>query len=230
MKYADMAKKPSINRTFKDTLYEHSAQIGKAVANGKRLELLDLLCQGERTVEDLAREMTTSVSGVSQHLRVLKAARLVESHKEGLFVFYRLADPAVGEFFRALRSLTVRRLADAREAIRQFLEDRDGMEKVSLEQLRARSARGDVVVLDVRPEAEFQAGHIPKALSIPLKHLAARLSEIPADREVVAYCRGPYCVLSLEAVILLRTKGFRARRLEEGLPEWKARGFRVVAG
>jgi rhodanese-related sulfurtransferase len=170
------------------------------------------------------------MSGVSQHLHVLKAARLVESRKEGLFVYYHLADPAVGEFFRVLRSLAVSRLADARETIRQFLEDRDGMEEVSLEQLYERTARGDVVVLDVRPEAEFNAGHVPAALSIPLKDLEARLGEIPADREVVAYCRGPYCVLSLEAVALLRRKGFHARRLEEGLPEWKARGFPVEIG
>ena len=225
-----MSNKRTFNREFKDTLYENFAQIGKAVSNGKRLELLDLLCQGERTVEDLAREMVTSVSGVSQHLHVLKAARLVGSRKDGLFVFYRLADEAVGQFFRALRSLAVDRLADARETIRQFLDDRDGMEKVSLEQLQERNARGEVVVLDVRPEAEFHAGHIPNALSIPFKNLPARLGEIPADREVVAYCRGPYCVLSLDAVTMLRKHGFRAHRLQEGLPEWKARGFRVVAG
>ena len=230
MEYANMTKKPTVNRTFKDTLYEHFARIGKAISSSKRLELLDLLCQSEHTVEDLAREMGTSISGVSQHLHVLKAARLGESRKEGLFVFYRLADDAVGQFFRTLRSLAVDRLADARETIRQFFEDRDGMEKVRLEELRERGARGDVVVLDVRPETEFRAGHIPDALSIPLKNLAARLGEIPADREVVAYCRGPYCVLSLDAVALLRKHGFRARRLEEGLPEWKARGFRVATG
>jgi len=210
---------------YKDLLYGQFAVIGKAVSSQKRLEILDLLCQSERSVEDLARETDASISSVSQHLQVLKAAKLVESRKEGLYVFYHIADETVGEFFRSLRSLAVSRFAELRETIRTALDDKDDLEQVSHQDLLARVRRKDVVVLDVRPEVEFQAGHIPEALSVPLNELESHLSVLPKDKEIVAYCRGPYCVLSLEAVGLLRKHGFQARRLEDGFPEWRAEGL-----
>jgi rhodanese-related sulfurtransferase/DNA-binding transcriptional ArsR family regulator len=212
-------------KEYKDLLYRQFAIVGKAVSSHKRLEVLDLLSQGERTVEELAKETDSSISSVSQHLQILKTARLVENRKQGLYVFYRLADEAVGEFWRTLRSLAVARLAELREAIRVNLEDKDELEQVSHEDLLERARRRDVVVLDVRPEVEFKAGHIPEALSIPLDELERRLSELPSDREVVAYCRGPYCLMALEAVGLLRSRGYRARRLEDGFPEWRAEGL-----
>ena len=210
---------------YKDLLYGQFAVIGKAVSSQKRLEILDLLCQGERSVEDLAKETDTSISSASQHLQVLKAAKLVESRKEGLYVFYHIADEAVAEFWRSLRSLAVSRSAELRETIRMALDDRDDFEQVSRQELLERARRKEVVVLDVRPEIEFRAGHIPDALSMPLSELENHLSQLPKDREIVAYCRGPYCVMSLEAVGLLRKHGFKARRLVDGFPEWRAGGL-----
>ncbi len=210
---------------YKNLLYGQFAVIGKAVSSQKRLEILDLLCQGERSVEDLARETDASISSISQHLQVLKAARLVESRKEGLYVFYHVTDETVAEFFRSLRSLAVSRSAELRETIRTTLDDKDDLEQVGHQELLDRVRRKDVVVLDVRPEVEFQAGHIPEALSVPLAELESQLSVLPKDREIVAYCRGPYCVLSLEAVGMLRKHGFKARRLEDGFPEWRAEGL-----
>jgi rhodanese-related sulfurtransferase/DNA-binding transcriptional ArsR family regulator len=210
---------------YKDLLYKQFAIVGKAVSSHKRLEMLDLLSQGERTVDQLAKETDSSISSVSQHLQILKTARLVENRKEGLYVFYRLADEAVGEFWRSLRSLAVDRLAEVREAIRVNLDDKDELEQVSHQDLLERARRRDVVVLDVRPKVEFDAGHIPEALSIPLDELESRLGEIPNDREVVAYCRGPYCVMALAAVDTLRKRGYRARRMEDGFPEWRAEGL-----
>lgn len=215
---------------FKKAIYEQLARIGKAVASPPRLELLDLLCQGPRTVEALARESHLGLANASQHLKVLRQARLVEAEKNGLFVTYRLADPLVCDFFRSLRRLAASRLAEVDSIVRQFMNRRELLEPVEKEALLARVRRGEVIVLDVRPPEEYRAAHIPGALSIPLKKLKSQLSKLPRDQQFVAYCRGPYCVLAMEAVKLLRAKGFQALRLEDGIPEWRAAGLPVAAG
>lgn len=216
------------NRIFKDAIYEQFARIGKAVSSPKRLELLDLLCQAERSVEVLAKEAGLTVANASQHLQVLRAARLVDAEKEGLFVTYRLADQAVGEFFRAMRVLAESSLAEVEQIKRRFLKGREGMEPVDRDALLKRAREGAVAVLDVRPVEEYRAGHIPGAISIPLKELECHLFELPRDQEIVAYCRGPYCVLAVQAVEMLRAKGFNAVRLEEGIQDWRAMGFSVA--
>ncbi len=214
-------------RRFKTSIYEQFARIGKAIANPSRLELLDLLCQGPRTVEILASEAGLGLANTSQHLKALREARLVEAEKSGLFVTYRLADERVCEFFRGLRSLAESRLAEIGDITRRFMETRKDFEPVDREQLLAKVRDGAVTVLDVRPPEEYRAGHLPGALSVPLKDLEQRLSELPSDREIVAYCRGPYCVLSIEAVEILRSHGFAAYRLKEGVSDLHARGFPV---
>lgn len=216
--------------SLKKSVYEQLARIGKAVASPPRLELLDLLCQGPRTVEVLAREAALSVANTSQHLRILHAARLVEARKEGLFVTYRLADQQVCGFYRTLRALAESRLAEIETIVRQFNNGREWMEPVKKQALLERVRRAEVIVLDVRPPEEYRAGHIPGAVSIPLKELKAQLSKLPRGREIVAYCRGPYCVLAVEAVKLLRARGFRAVRMEQGVPEWRAEGLPVAVG
>jgi rhodanese-related sulfurtransferase len=218
----------SPGRAYKDSAYEQLARIGKAVASPRRLELLDLLAQGPRTVEVLAREAGLGVANTSQHLGALRAAELVTAERQGLFVTYRLASDDVADFFRALRQLAESRLAEIDRLTRDFLEARGVLEAADRETLLDRVRRGEVTVLDVRPSEEYSAGHIPGALSVPLADLAQRLAELPRDREVVAYCRGPYCVLAVEAVRLLREHGFRAFRLEDGVPDWRARGFDVI--
>ena len=215
------------NRAFKDAIYEQFARIGKAVASPKRLELLDLLCQGEKTVETLTQETGLSLANASQHLQVLRAARLVETEKEGLFVKYRLADDMVCQFFRSMRLLAENRLAEVELINRRFLEGKGGMEPVDRDDLLKRVRAGAVTVLDVRPAAEFNAGHVAGAISLPLSQLKKRLTELPIDQEIVAYCRGPYCVLSIEAVEMLRAKGFRAVRIEEGIQDFRAMGFPI---
>lgn len=215
------------HRRFKDAVYEQIARVGKAVSAPKRLELLDLLCQGPRTVEQLADQAGLSLANASQHLRVLRAARLVEAEKRGLYVEYRLADDEVGRFSHSLRSLAEARLVEIQHVARTYFERRGAMQPVAGDDLLRRVNDGEVTVLDVRPELEYRAGHIPGAISIPVAVLKARLRELPKNREVVAYCRGPYCVMALEAVELLRKKGFKAQRLEDGVIEWRARGFRI---
>lgn len=217
-------------RTFKNQLYEQFARLGKALAHGRRLELLDLLSQGERSVEELAREMAMSVASASQHLQVLRAARLVEVRREGLYAHYRLADERVFRLWQALRDLGEERLAEIDRVVQTFLQDRQTLEAINVQELRQRLQEGSVVVLDVRPEAEYRAGHIAGARSIPIAELQARLREIPRSREIVAYCRGPYCVFADEAVALLRAKGYRVRRFEQGLPDWRALGLPVEKG
>jgi rhodanese-related sulfurtransferase len=218
------------NRRFKDEIYEQFSRIGKAVSSPKRLELLDILCQGERTVEALAKETGLTVANASQHLQVLRTARLVETEKVGLYVTYRLADQMVCEFFLSMRVLAEKRLAEVEQIKRQFLEGREGMEPVDRDALLKRVRDGAVTVLDVRPSEEYRAGHIPGAISIPLKELELRLAQLPRDHEVVAYCRGPYCVLAIQAVEVLHAKGFHAVRLEEGIQDWRALGFSVAVG
>ena len=213
------------HRKFKDALYEQLARLGKAVSAPRRLELLDLLCQGPRTVEALAEQAALSVANASKHLQVLRGARLVTAEKKGLHVEYRLADEEVGQFFLAMRGLAGSRLAEVEQVSSQYFQERGAMEPVDGAELLRRVERGEVTVLDVRPSEEYRAGHFPGALSIPVDELKARLREVPKDRAVVAYCRGPYCVMALEAVELLRTTGFEAHRMEEGVLEWRARGW-----
>lgn len=215
------------NRRYKDTIYEQLARVGKALASGTRLEILDVLCQGSRTVDLLAQRIGQSVANTSYHLQVLRQTRLVEAEKEGVHVTYRLADEEVCAFFRALRGLAESRLLEIEEVTRRFLEARGSMEPVARDALVARVRSGEVTVLDVRPPEEYGAGHIPGALSVPLGDLERCLAELPRDREVVAYCRGPYCVMAVEAVEMLRAGGFRALRMEEGVLDWKARGLPI---
>ena len=218
------------NRAYKDAIYEQLGRIGKAISSPRRLELLDLLCQAPRTVEALAKEADLSLANASQHLQVLRAARLVDADKKGLFVMYRLADESVCDFYRALRVLAESRLAEIERITRDYLEDRATMEAVDREVLLERARRGEVLVLDVRPAEEYAAGHIPGALSIPLKELEDRLERLPRDQEIVAYCRGPYCMLAVEAVERLRAHGFRAARLDESVSDWRARGHEIETG
>lgn len=218
------------NRLFKDAIFEQFARIGKAASSSKRLELMDILCQGERTVEMLAKETGLTVANTSQHLQVLRATRLVEAEKTGLFVTYRLADQTVCDFFRTMQVLAENRLAEVEQIKRRFLEGREGMEPVDRDALIERVRQGAVTVLDVRPAEEYRAGHIPGAISVPLKELMLRLSELPHDQEIVAYCRGPYCVLAVQAVEMLRANRFQAVRLEDGVPDWRAMGLPVAEG
>ncbi|HBA83140.1 MAG TPA: ArsR family transcriptional regulator [Verrucomicrobia bacterium] len=215
------------DRQFKSEVFEQLARVGKALASPKRLELLDVLAQGPRTVEVVADEASMTVANASQHLRVLRSARLVEAEKQGLFVTYRIASGEVTAFLRSLRTLAENRLADIERVTKNYLKGREGMEKVDRETLLRRVREGRVTVLDVRPAEEFKAGHIPGAVSVPLAELRRRMKSLPRNREVVAYCRGPYCVLAVKAVELLRQEGFRASRLEDGVPDWRAQGFDV---
>lgn len=220
----------STNRQFKDAVYAQFARIGKAVSAPKRLELLDLLCQGPRTVESLADQAGLSVANASQHLQVLRGARLVDAEKKGLYVEYRLADDDVSGFFRSLRALAEARLAEIERVRHEYMGALSAMEPVEGEELLRRVREREVVVLDVRPAEEFRAGHIPGAISLPLSELRKRLADLPKRREIVAYCRGPYCVMAIEAVEVLRKKGFRAHRMEQGVVDWRARGWRVEKG
>jgi rhodanese-related sulfurtransferase/DNA-binding transcriptional ArsR family regulator len=215
------------HREFKDRLFGQFARVGKALASPKRLEIVDLLAQGERTVEEIARETDMSVASASQHLQALKGARMVEARREGLYAHYRLADEDVFRTWQAVRALGESRLAEVDRVVETYLEDRDALEAVDVMELMERLSDGSVVVLDVRPEEEYRAGHIPGAHSVPVEKLEAYLEEIPKNQEVVAYCRGPYCVFSDEAVALLSSRGYRVKRLAEGLPDWRAAGMPV---
>ena len=214
-------------RRFKDSIYELLAQIGKSLSSGPRLEILDILCQGPRTVEVLANQVGRSIANTSHHLQVLRRARLVEAEKEGVNVRYRLSDDDVCSFYVALRALAESHLLEIDEVRRQYLEARAAMEPVDRENLIERVKNGEVTILDVRPKEEYDAGHLPGAISVPLDDLERRLDELPADRDVVAYCRGRYCVMALDAVEVLQANGYRAERLDEGVAEWKTRGLPV---
>ncbi len=217
-------------REAKDRLYEQFARMAKAVASPKRIELLDLLAQGERGVEALARATGMGVTNTSAHLQVLRRARLVETRKEATRVRYRLAGDEVVALLVALRGLARSRLADVDQVVRDYFVARDALEPIGRSELLERAGKGDVVILDVRPHEEFLAGHIPGALSVPLEELDAALARLPKRKQVVAYCRGPYCVLAPQAVERLRSKGFKARRLDDGMPEWRLAGFPVAVG
>ncbi len=215
---------------MKEILYEQFARIGKALAHPKRLELLHLLGQGERSVESLAAACDLGLSTASAQLQVLRQARLVETRREGLRVFYRVADDAVYRLLLALQEVARSRLAEVRQTVRDYFEARDELQPISRAELWERVQLGGVVVLDVRPREEFESGHIPQAVSIPAEELTARLNELPPEAEVVAYCRGPYCVLASEALAVLRSSGRRARRLSDGFPEWRLAGLPIEAG
>jgi rhodanese-related sulfurtransferase/DNA-binding transcriptional ArsR family regulator len=214
----------------KTPFYQHLARIGHALGSGPRLALLDLLRQGPRTVEALADEVGLTLPNASQHLKVLRRAGLVESEKRGTFVTYRVADRAVDEFYGSLRHLAEKRLAEVQQIARTFLQKRGAVEAVGKQRLRERIRKGEVTLIDVRPAEEFRAAHIAGALSVPLKELEGRIASLPRKREVVAYCRGPYCVLAPEAVDLLRSRGYRAVALEDGVAEWRAEGLPVTEG
>jgi rhodanese-related sulfurtransferase len=219
------------DRVVKSALFDEFARAAKALASGRRIELLDVLANGERTVEVLAGEVDLTVANASQHLQVLRQAGLVATRREGTWVYYRLAAPEVFGLWRALRTLAASRLAEVERLAAAYLGARDELEPVTREELARRLQDGDdLVVLDVRPAAEYAAGHLPGAVSIPLAELRRRLAELPADREVVAYCRGPYCAFAHEAVAVLREAGVSARRLEDGLPDWEAAGLAVARG
>jgi rhodanese-related sulfurtransferase/DNA-binding transcriptional ArsR family regulator len=214
-----------MSRRFKDRLFGELARVSKAVASSHRLEIIELLAQGERTVEGVASALSMPVANASHHLRSLHAARLVDSRREGTFIHYRLADPLVFELVRTVRTLAERRLGEVERITRSYFDSRDQLEPVAREDLLDRVRQGDVIVLDVRPAAEYRAGHIDGAISIPTTELKHRLRELPPGKEIVAYCRGPYCVMAVEAVTLLRARGRKARRLADGYPEWQAAGL-----
>jgi rhodanese-related sulfurtransferase/DNA-binding transcriptional ArsR family regulator len=218
------------HREFKDALYAQFARIGHALASPKRIELLDLLGQGEKSVEALAELVATPIKNTSAHLRVLRQARLVETRRDGTYVYYRLADDDVFRLLRTLETLGHSRLADVQQVVQSYLDEHDQLEPVTFKELRRLMREDDVTVVDVRPAEEYKAGHIPGALSIPAPELKRRLRELPKSREVIAYCRGRYCVYSLDAVTLLRKHGYRARRAHEGLPDWRAAGLPVEIG
>ena len=214
-------------REVKDRLYEQVSRIGKALASPKRLELVELLCQGERSVDSLAQQADISVKLTSAHLKELRAARLVESRKDGRYVIYRLSDPGVAELWVTLRSAAEERLLELQMALRSLVTA--GTELIGVERnvILKQARDGAVVVIDVRPGVEFEAGHLPYARSLPLPELKKRLKELPKDKPVVAYCRGPFCMMANEAVALLLKHGYWAFRLDDGVAEWRAKGLPV---
>jgi DNA-binding transcriptional ArsR family regulator/rhodanese-related sulfurtransferase len=216
--------------SLKKAIYEQIARIGQATASPSRLELLDLLSQGARTVEVLAHQTGQSVATTSHHLQVLRRARLVDAQKAGVYATYRLADTQVGEFCLSLRRLAESRLAEIQHVTRQYLEARGALEPVDNGELVRRVRAREVTLIDVRPHEEYVAAHIPGAISAPLADLGKHLGRLRKHWDIVAYCRGPYCVMAVDAVELLRRNGFRAHRMEHGVPEWRAKGWRVETG
>lgn len=216
-------------REFKNGLYEQVARIGKAVASPKRLELIELLCQGEKTVEMLAQQAEISVKLASAHLKELRLSRLVDARKDGKYVHYRLAGTSVADLWVNLRSQAEERLVELQMALATIVEHGDELEGVDRADILRRAAAGEVVVLDVRPQLEFAAAHLPHARSLPVDELKKRISELPKDLLVVAYCRGPFCLMARDAVEQLREQGYRAFHLTDGVAEWRARGLPVEA-
>ena len=218
---------PIAGEQHKQALYEQLARLTRAMANPSRLQLLDLLLQAPRTVEVLAGQIGMSVAATSQHLQVLRTARLVETEKKGLYVTYRLADEVIYDLMRNLRTVAGHRLAEVDQLVRQSREGRDFRAEAGHEELMAELRQGKAVLVDVRPVEEFRAGHLPGAVGIPLKELEGRLAELPKDRDIIAYCRGTYCLLALQAVELLRRHGYRATYLEEGVREMRQAGVAI---
>jgi rhodanese-related sulfurtransferase len=217
------------DRAAKDALFDAFAEVAKALASGRRAEIVDVLAQGERSVEQIADEIGQSVANTSHHLRAMARAGLLSTRREGTRIVYMLASDRVGEVWAAMRDVAAQHVAGINELADAYVGDRSGLEPVTRVELEARLEAGDVVVLDVRPRAEYEAGHIPGARSVPVNELR-RLRSLSKDVDIVAYCRGPYCVFADEAVRRLRRRGFSVRRLEDGLPEWKRAGLAVVAG
>jgi len=211
----------------KAALFDGLASVAQALGSGRRAEIVDLLAQGERSVEEIATEISQSVANTSQHLQILARSGLVRSRRQGTRAFYRLASDQVAELWAAVRSVAVRHLAEVSVLADEYLGA--GVEQVSVAELQRRLARGDVVVLDVRPESEYAAGHIAGARSVPIDELDSVVDRLPRRREIIAYCRGPYCVYADDAVRLLRERGLRARRLDVGFPEWRRAGMPVAA-
>jgi rhodanese-related sulfurtransferase/DNA-binding transcriptional ArsR family regulator len=215
------------SKTFKADLLEQFARVGKALSSGKRLQMLEYLAQGERSVDALATMTGLSVANTSQHLQQLRQAGLASARKEGLYVFYRLSSDSVVRLLSALRAVGQEQLAEVDKLVKLYFDSKDSLEPVPAQELLERANSGVVTVLDVRPPEEYAAGHIPGAINVPLTQLAKRLDELPRDKEIVAYCRGPYCLLAFEAVAQLRGLGRQARRLEDGFPEWRSAGLPV---
>jgi len=214
-------------REMKNLLYEQVSRVSKALASPKRLELIELLCQCEKSVETLARESAMSVKLASAHLRALRAGRLVETRKDGKYVLYRLADTSVADLWVSLRGVAEERLLDLQMALRSLMEARTNLVGVDRKSILRQAQHGDVIVIDVRPQEEFAAGHLPFARSLPLTELKQRLKQLPRDKPVVAYCRGPFCMMAHDAVALLQKQGYRAQPLEDGVAEWRARGLPI---
>jgi rhodanese-related sulfurtransferase/DNA-binding transcriptional ArsR family regulator len=214
-------------RRFKNRTYEQLALVGKALASPIRLEMIDVLSQGPRTVEDLSVEIGQSIANTSQHLQVLRSARLIEAERRGTYVTYRIADQQVLALASLLHRVGESRLAEIQQITQEFLESHGALERVDCSTLIKRIRRAEVTLLDVRPREEYEAGHIPKAISVPLEDLRRHMAKLPKGREIVAYCRGPLCVMSIEAVKILRKKGFHASRWEESIADWAARGLPV---
>jgi rhodanese-related sulfurtransferase/DNA-binding transcriptional ArsR family regulator len=217
-------------RNPKLALFAQFAAVAKCLAHPHRLELLEQLAQGERSVEVLADRARLSIANASQHLQQMKRVGLLVNRREGKFVYYQLVDDTILDLLAALRRIAERNVAEVERIVRSYFNNRDSLEPISRAELLQRSRAGEVIVLDVRPEDEFALGHLPCAISVPLRNLEMRLAEFDPNREIIAYCRGPYCVLSYEAVAVLRARGFKARRLEDGLPEWRAAGLPVATG
>lgn len=218
------------DRAAKDALFECFAEVAKALASGRRTEIVDLLAQGERSVEEIAVELGQSVANTSHHLRAMARAGLVTTRRDGTRIYYALASDRVAELWSALRDVAGEHVAGLERLANAYLGDRDGIEVVDRDELAGRLKRHEVVVLDVRPEVEFEAGHIAGARSVPITELRRHLRALPKDAEVVAYCRGAYCVYADDAVRELQRRGFRARRLVDGYPEWQRAGLPIAAG
>ncbi len=216
------------NRAIKDALYSQVARIGKAVASPKRLELIEVLCQGEKTVEQLAIATDISIKLASAHLKALRQAHLVDTRRDGKNIHYRLVSDDVADFWVGLRRLAEERLVSLRVALGQLADKPDELAPVGRDDLLARAQRGEITVIDVRPEGEFRSGHLPYANSMPLEELRKRLAELPRDKPVVAYCRGPFCLMAKDAVEVLRQEGYRAMRWEDGVAEWRAVGLHLT--
>jgi rhodanese-related sulfurtransferase len=215
------------SRDFKDLIFQQFANIATAFSSPKRLEIIDLLIQGEKDVETLSKQISSEFANTSRHLQILKNARLVESRRDGVRIYYRITEERVFNCWKSLQLLSESRVAELKQVLKGFLEERNAADTISTDELLSRIKSNDVIIIDVRPDEEYKNGHIKGSVSFPLAELKDRLDEIPKDREVVAYCRGPYCVLAPEAISILRSKGFNAVRLENGLPEWKAAGLPV---
>jgi rhodanese-related sulfurtransferase/DNA-binding transcriptional ArsR family regulator len=224
------AESKTSGRRFKAAVYGELARLGRALGGAPRLEMLDLLAQHPRTVEALAAETGQALANTSQHLQVLRRARIVEADRQGRFVRYRLASDRVVALVHAIRAVGESQLAEIERARREFLHGQGAMEAIDARTLRARIREGSVTVIDVRPEDEYRASHLPGALSVPLSELRRQLRTLPRKQEIVAYCRGPYCVMAVDAVALLRRRGFKAKRLEQGVIEWQALGYGLARG